>query len=185
MYNKNFKKSLISLSLFRYEKKVFFPAWWIRRFVILTLFWETNTCLTKIAFNIYSRGTRDRVAAYLVVRCCTLLCVCACQKWVSEKFENFTGRLLSTGLNHPYDKSCAFRVACTLGFVKNPKNAVLACFQAPNPTSSTRRGGTCTPKNFIFKNHLIYYMKHLPATLYIFWTHAAACTHYLRKNVLF
>ena len=111
--------------------------------------------------------------------------VCCCQKWVSEKFENFTGRLLSTGLNHPYDKSCAFRVACTLGFVKNTKHVVWACFQAPNPTSNTRRGGTCTPKNFIFKNHLIYYMEHLPATLYIFRTPTAPCTHYLRKNVLF
>ena len=104
---------------------------------------------------------------------------------MSEKFENFTGRLLSTGLNHPYDKSCAFRVACTLGFVKNTKNTVWACFQAPNQTFSTRRGGTCTPKIFIFKNHLIYYMKHLPATLYIFRTHTAASTHYLRKYVIF
>ena len=184
MYNKNWKNHWFLYLFSGTKKKVFFPAWWIRRFVILTLFWETNTCLTKIAFNIYYRGTRDRVAAYLAV-VCVVVVVCACQKWVSEKFENFTGRLLSTGLNHPYDKSCAFRVACTLGFVKNPKNVVLACFQAPNPTSSTRMGGTCTPKNFIFKNHLIYYMKHLPATLYIFWTPAAACTHYLRKNVLF
>ena len=104
---------------------------------------------------------------------------------MSEKFENFTGRLLSTGLNHPYDKSCAFRVACTLGFVKNTKNAVWACFQAPNPTSSSRRGGTCTPKKIIFKNHLIYYMKHPLTVLYIFWAYAASCTHYLRKNVLF
>ena len=118
------------------------------------LYWhcfEKLIRLTKIAFNTYSRGTRAR--ARLVSPWCGVVYVC-CQKWVSEKFENFTGRLLSTGLNHPYDKSCAFRVACTLGFVKNTKNAVWACFQATNPTSSSRMWGYPYAKKNYFQKPL-------------------------------
>ena len=68
---------------------------------------------------------------------------------------------------------------------QKPQKRCFGLFSGPKPNFQHPQGGTCTPKIFIFKNHLIYYMEHLPATLYIFWTPAAACTHYLRKNVLF
>ena len=80
-------------------------------------------------------------------------------------------------------KVARFASRAHYGSSKTPKTLFGPVFR-PQTQLPTPAGGYLYA-NFFFKNHLIYYMEHLPATLYIFRTPTAPCTHYLRKNVLF